>query len=462
MNWRPYLTPAISVAVLVGLGLVAYATKESWKPLLSKKQDGDTKSKESHDEGGGSERVKLSPQAQANLRLVVEPLVPEDFFRTLLVPGMVIDRPGLSDRSVVTNIAGVLTEVHAQQGDAVKPGTHLFTVRIQSEVVQNSQTELFKTARDLVINKENLDRLQKAGAETVTPARIIELENQDRRLKATLAGYRQELATRGFNAAQIDGVMQGQFVTAIAILAPTTSATPAKVEPVAKSEDPKATPLVAPPALFELKDLKAQLGEQVQVGQLLCTLADHRALYIEGRAFKQESSLLEKATQNGWKIQAEFAEEANAWPPFEAELKIRHLANSVDPTSRTFGFYIPLENQSRTYQSDGQARLVWRFRPGQRVHLKVPTEKYEGVFVLPIDAVVHEGAESYVFRQNGDFFERKPVRVLLEEREIVLLADDGSVGPGQFIARNAASTLNRAIKAQAAGGGGDHGHSHDH
>lgn len=455
MNGRSLLLPAISLAVLAGLGCAAYFTRDTWKPWLLKPPTAtqpDDHPPDAHDDG----RVELSPQAQANLRLVVKPLMPEEFYRTLLLPGMVLDRPGISDRSVVTNIAGILTDVKAQQGDSVKPGTALFTVRLQSEVIQNSQAELFKTARDLAINRENWDRLQKAGAETVSPARLIELENQDRRLKASIAAYRQELANRGFSPTQIDEVMQGKFVTEIVVFAP-LAASPPKADMATKEETPKTPTLVAPPPLFEVKELKAQLGEQVQAGQLLCTLADHRALYIEGRAFKQEASLLEKATQNRWPIQAEFAEEPNAWPPFDGELRIRHLANSVDPVSRTFGFYIPLDNQSRTYQSDGQTRLVWRFRPGQRVHLKIPIEKYEGVFVLPADAVVREGAESYVFRQNGDFFERKPVQVLLEEREIVLLANDGGIGPGQYIVRNAATALNRALKAHAAE---DHGHDH--
>jgi len=46
---------------------------------------------------------------------------------------------------------------------------------------------------------------------------------------------------------------------------------------------------------------------------------------------------------------------------------------------------------------------------------------------------------------------------------MVILANDGSIGGGQFIARNAAAALNRALKAQAAGGDGGHDHAgHDH
>jgi hypothetical protein len=94
----------------------------------------------------------------------------------------------------------------------------------------------------------------------------------------------------------------------------------------------------------------------------------------------------------------------------------------------------------------------------------VPVEKLrDGVFVLPAGAVVREGPEAFVFVQSGDIFRRKPVRVLYEDRTEVVLADDGSVGAGEFVVRTpAAAALNRVLKASAAGGG-HHGHDHhDH
>jgi hypothetical protein len=179
----------------------------------------------------------------------------------------------------------------------------------------------------------------------------------------------------------------------------------------------------------------------------------------------QEAPLLEKAAQQGWPIRARFTEDAGDWPAFDAPLQIRYFANTMDPVSRTFPFYIPLVNSSRTFVKDGRTFLVWRFRPGQRVRLEVPVEQFADVFVLPREAVVREGPDMFVFRQNGDFFERKPVHVLYEDRQNVVLANDGSISAGLHVARNAAAALNRILKAQASGGeeGHDeHHHHHDH
>jgi hypothetical protein len=74
------------------------------------------------------------------------------------------------------------------------------------------------------------------------------------------------------------------------------------------------------------------------------------------------------------------------------------------------------------------------------------------VFVLPISAVVREGPEAFVFRQNGDLFDRRPVHVLYEDHTNVVLANDGSLRSRFFIAQNAAASLNRVLKAQSSKG----------
>jgi hypothetical protein len=78
-------------------------------------------------------------------------------------------------------------------------------------------------------------------------------------------------------------------------------------------------------------------------------------------------------------------------------------------------------------------------------------------------AVVREGPEAFVFVQTGDVFVRKPVRILHADRTEVVIANDGSVNEAEFVVRNQAAAINRALKSQAAGGGGDPhaGHSHD-
>ena len=62
------------------------------------------------------------------------------------------------------------------------------------------------------------------------------------------------------------------------------------------------------------------------------------------------------------------------------------------------------------------------------------------------------GGEAYVFQQNGDLFNRIAVHVLHEDRLSIVVANDGSVKPGLYLAQSSAASLNRVLKAQAASG----------
>jgi len=379
--------------------------------------------------------LELSPQARKNLRLVSRPAALSDYRRTILVPGEIADRPGISDRGVTSPAIGIVTQVHAFPGDTVRPGEKLFTVRLLSEYVQKAQAELFQAIRETELEREKRARLAGIGEGTIAGARLFEIDLQLRRLAAEITSRRQELLARGLLPEQIAEVEAGRFVSSVEIVAP---------PPVRAGEAERA---------YEVQELKAELGTQVQAGQLLAVLSDHRLLYAVGHAFKREAAALERAAREGWPVEIEFAEDdAAAWPPLEQTFAIRHLANTVDRESRTFDFFVPLENQSRGYDKDGRSFTVWRFRPGQRVRLHVPVEKFSGVIVLPAGAVVQEGAEAYVFRQNGDLFDRLPVHTIYEDRQSVVIANDGSVAPGWYLAQGSAASLNRVLEAQSASG----------
>ena len=440
----------MAIAVAAGLLTVAVRYRDRWLALLRPT----TAASVAHETPRPPQEVKvlqLSPQARQNLGLISRPAKLQSYWRTILIPGEIVDRPGLSDRGVTSPAVGVVTQVHAFPGDTVHSGDRLFTLRLISEYLQNTQSELFRATRDTELAKEQRERLKTVAEGGAIPqARLIELDQQLRRLQAAVQSYRQDLLTRGLTPEQIAEVTEGNFVASIDVVAPPPLTRPnadaeTRIE-VIEDDQPK-------PLAYEIQELKVDLGTQVQAGQLLGILANHHLLYVEGHAFKREAPYLEQAAQQSWPIEIEFAEDDPvSWPTLSQTFQIRHLANSVDPTSRTFDFFIPLTNQSRSYEKEERTFVVWRFRPGQRVRLHVPVEEFKDVMVLPTGAVVREGPEAYVFRQNGDLFDRRPVRVLHEDRQHVVLANDGSVSPGWFLAQGGAASLNRVLKAQAASG----------
>lgn len=477
-------------ALFIGVGAMgAYLTRERWKPYVfpekaaAKTDDhghahGEDGGHEGHTHGAGGheghdhaahaggERVKLSKQAQENLKLEADLLIPEPYYRKMQIPAVIADRPGETDRGVTARVAGIVNEIKAKPGDAVKAGDPLFTILLVSEFVQSTQTELVKASRELKIAEAKRERtadLVKLG--TKSKMDLVEDEAFVKRFTTQVEAYRRQLQTFGLSSAQVTQAESGEIITEITVTAPVRPIPGTAINGKAiATSDAKAEPLV-----YEVKELKVQLGDYVQAGQALCLLANHQFLFIEGKAFKSEAKMLAEASREKRPIQVEVAEETPGdWDPVGL-LTLGHIGN-VDPATRTLSFYVPLKNQSDDFVKDGKKFFVWRFHPGQRVRLKIPIERVrfdrknadEEVFIVPPGAVVREGAEAYVFSQSGDSFERKKVRILHEERDEIVIANDGSINSALFIVRNNATAINRAFKAQAGGGGGGGHEGHDH
>jgi len=400
----------------------------------------------------GTTPVRISSQARANLGLTAQPVRPTTYWRKIEIPGVVIDRPGISDRGVIAPITGVVTQIHSHPGETVEPNAPLFTLRLTSESLHTSQRELFKAAREIEIARQQRQRLEGlAQSGALSQSRIIEIDNQIQRADVTVEAYRQDLLARGLTSDQIAAAAKGEFMTEIMVRAPEEKA-PERLAgaPASDTEDDEPT---TPPFKFEFEELAVALGQQAAAGQVLCHLADHRKLLIEGHGFKDDMPLIQQAAKEGLAIELQFEEsKPGNWPPHPKEFRIHHIENTIDTQTRTFSFHLVLENQWQTYEQNGHTGLLWRFRPGDRVRLLVAVEKLENVFVLPQAAVVREGPEVYVFRQNGDLFDRLPVHLVAEDRANVVIANDGSLRPRAYIAQNAAASLNRVLKAQMASG----------
>lgn len=450
MTRRILLNAALTLVVLgiAAIGLFfAYRQWQASRTVAAEKSD----PKPAAPIADGTMPVRLSPQARANLGIVSRPIAVTTYWRKIEVPGLIADWPGVSDRAVPAPMAGVVTEIHSFPGDAVEPKSPLFTIRLQSESLHTSQLELFKAAQETELLRQKRDRLEPLVQSDALPkSRLIEIDNDVQRVQVNVKAYRQDLQTRGLSPEQIDAAARGEFLTEVIVRAPAERQAPA-ADVVLASDTPNEPGKVS--LRFEVEQLKVELGQQVQAGEVLCILADHRALLVEGRGFKEDMPRVQEAVRNGWPVEVDFElSPGGDWPAPPAALPIQHVANLIDEESRTFRFFLPLENQWQSYAEKGRTHVLWRFRPGGRVQLRVPVEKLAGVLVVPKSAVVWEGPEAFVFRQNGDLFDRRPVHVVAEDRTSVVIASDGSLRSGSYLAQNAAASLNRVLKAQMASG----------
>src|SRR5262245_37874894 len=99
-----FLKPLLGGALIAALVAAGYLTRDYWSPLVQYGERAVSENPPSVDgeDNAPTRKVVLSDQAIANLGVRAKPVQPEIYWRTIQVPGMVVDRPGRSDRGVVS------------------------------------------------------------------------------------------------------------------------------------------------------------------------------------------------------------------------------------------------------------------------------------------------------------------------------------------------------------------------
>ena len=433
--------------------------------------------KHGHDE---TTSLELSPQAMQNLGLTGNALAPVQlttFDRAISLPATIVDRPGRTHVQVSAPLTGVVTHVAAIEGEAVEPGDLLMEMRVTHEDLVDAQTDFLKTLGELEVEEKEIVRLRKVTSSGAVAGKVL-LERQYARdkLDAILKAQRQALLLHGLSEEQVGTIAEKRrLLRTVRVFVPTPGEDSAESFRLAGRPGlPVSLQVVPEPsstaggeqssrlAPMTLDDLLVQSGQAVETGAPLCVLADLSELYIEALAFEQDVESLTEAVRKDLAVTAVFDRPGGRTTRIDG-LQIRLLENQVDPQSRTLSVFVELPNTVvRDTRDATENRFVdWRFRPGQRLQLRVPVEQWKGRIVLPVDAVAREGAESFVFVQNGDHFDRVPVRVEYRDQFEAVIAADGTVFPGDVVARRGAHQMQMALKNKAGGGVDPHaGHNH--
>lgn len=490
MKWNVSRLPWASIRLVGGMALLlaAGATYSMWWPALSGWIDGTLSSRRDvpveldeahlHDAGGNTQAnsLVLTAQSRLNLGLTAEYLRPielKTYSRAITVPAVIVPKPGRSQIVVASPLNGVVTHVHAVTGEAVMPGDLLFEIRLTYEDLVETQTLYLRTLSELEVENREIARLEQATQSgAISGKSLLERRYAKEKLEAHLRSLREALRLHGLSDRQVDAIgLDGKLLRDLKVVAPDIdqhdeseelrlshnvlhSISPTQSRFVLAQASEHQRPLV-------IEDLRVHKGQAVMAGEKLCSLSDYTQLYIEGKAFEQDVPVIARAAQQGWTVDAVFPGESSATRV--TDLKLAFVGNSIDPDSRTLSFFVELTNQIMRDEtnSEGQRYLSWNYRVGQRLELRVPVEQWENQIVVPVEAVVQEGADWYVFQQNGKTFTRVPVHVRYRDQTSAVVANDGSIFPGDVIALKSAHQMQMAIKNQSGPAIDPHaGHSH--
>ena len=390
--------------------------------------------------------LQLSSVAWKNIGLKTGTVEPRTYARSVAVPAMVVERPGRSQVEITSPMTGIVAHVYPLEGEAVQPGQPLFDLRLTHEDLVTAQREFLQSAQELDVVEREMTRLRGISEGVIAGRQILEKQYEADKLEAALHAQRQGLLLHGLTVAQIDSIMETrQLLQTVTVSAP----------PFDQSADHHDVE-----HLYHVQKIAVRRGTHVVAGDSLGTLGDHCLLYVEGQAFEDDAQRLIKIARDNWPVTVSpVAADREA---IEEQLQILYVADQIDLQSRALHFYLGLPNHLiRDERESGHRFVAWRYRPGQRMEVKIPLgEPWENQIVLPPEAVVEEGAEAFVFEQNGDHFDRLPVHVLYRDKDAVVVENDGAL-TGSTLAMSGAYEMHLALKNKSSSGVDPHaGHSH--
>lgn len=433
-----FLISAVLVITMVGCQDHSRASRAQEAPREANQHE--------HQRLDDEHTITLTPQALKNIGYVPHTVSLGTYRRTISLPGIVVERPGKSLIRVSTPLAGVIARSQLMPGEAIAEGSVLFEIQLVHEELGAAQGAFLESAEALDVVNAEIKRLESATEGVIAGRRILEQKYERQKIEARLRAQRQGLLLHGLTDAQINNILETrELLKSVAIHAP-----PHHDCSTCRPDHP-----------YHVQSLAVQIGQQVEAGETLCVLADHCELYIEGTAFEADIPYLRHALETNTTIDAY----VSASPREESTvrgLKLLYLSDQVDVQSRATHFYVQLPNEIVLDRREGGHRFVqWRFIPGQRMELLLPVEQWSDRLVVPAEALVQEGAEYYVYRQSGDQFQRVPVHVEHRDAKSAVIANDGSIFPGEVIAAHGAFQIHLALKNRSGSSSDPHaGHNH--
>jgi len=412
-----------------------------------------------------SDFLELSEAAKKNLGLTDAFLLPielKSFQQKINVPAIVVDRPGRTRLPISATMTGIVTHIHAVSGEAVEPGDLILEMRLTHEDLVTAQKEFLQSVGDRDIEIKEIARIEGvANAGAISSKTLLDRQYNRDKLDSLLRSQRESLRLHGLTETQISSIEADRRLLAeMKVFAPGPDEH-SEEELEAGKPHSQTTARDERKHTLVLQDIQVQKGQSVIAGETLCTLADYEVLLIEGQAFENEAASVAKAKKAGWLLSAVIG----TGPDLERveSLPLSWINNEIDPATRTFKFFATLNNEllDDTRNSTGQRHIAWKYRVGQRMQLGVPVAEWIDQIVLPIDAVVREGADSFVFQQNGDRFERIAVHEKHRDQSFVVIENDGAIFPGDVVALRSAHQMQMAVKSKSGGSVDPHaGHNH--
>jgi len=406
--------------------------------------------------------IAFSPAAAKNIGLDDSALITveaTDYYKSFSFPAVLVERPGFSTITVPSLVSGVVMKIYRETGVAVEPGEPLFDILLNQQELVKAQSEFLALLKKREINTAELARIASVDPQ-VLPRQRRDLEYEKIQIDSDIEIQKKILLLQGLNEQDITDSLEknGTIIRSMTVYAPPFE-NEENIASAAHADEEEH--------IFTVDELFVSPGSNIAVGDSLCRLTDYCKLAIRGKVFAVNEQALVQALSLKSRVTATF--EGNGSRETVEGLFLRSIDNKIDLASGTLFCYADLKNHFTNYEVGGESNprryIQWHFKPGQRCELNVEVEPLPDCIVLPVGAVAKDFQETYIFEWVGNeedkkIWRKKPVHVIHQTKDHVVLANDGSVFPGAMVAARGAGFILAALDAasqKSAGGGVQHG-----
>lgn len=461
------------------------------------------------------EGIRLSTAARANLQLQVVEARPQTIAQILKIPGVVKARPDYT-AVVMARLVARIEKVHVNVGDAVQRGAALIDVRspeaekLQVELLRTRQSlsiveqsytrtkelidktvlteleqlqqEVMKTYGTLQMTAAAVERVQQLSDQVVPRKELLTAQTEHQHARSAHDAVRRKLQTYGVTEAQIQtmlhagltkpvlanlGLSPQEAIQKYLVLAKPSELytleaeyrqkqaevdslqrqlqmlgfSAASVQALLQRGVPDPILTLHAPISGTVSLRQATPGAMVEATVKLLELIDTTVVWIEGEVTEPLLPVVRAGQQARVRVAA--------YPEEVFTGTVRTLGRTVDPEKRTVHLWIEVPNP--------QGRLL----PEMFADVHLVTKSITEALAIPVAALLTEGAESFVFVENGDVYIRQSLVLGLRDERYIEVRD--GLFPGDRVVVRGGQALNaaRMVGTQRSAGGHDHStHTH--
>ncbi len=357
-------------------------------------------------EAGG---LKLSPDEVRNigLKTAVADLRPiEAVIRTA---GIMKPHPD-KEAQVSSRVAGKITRLFAQVGDAVKSGQRI--AEVQSPEIQKIQVEMIQAENKLILHKAELDRIEKlVEAKIAAQKELIAAQNQHQAGLNEIDGLAQQLVLLGLPEEAVKRARTQKTVSTFPILSPLSG-------------------FVA--------ERNVVLGEAVEPSKVIFKILDPSIVFVEGNAFEEALPQLKL----GQTVRIRLA----SYPGEVFSGKISRFSPTVDLQKRTVQVWAEVPNREG------------KLRPNLFAEMDIVVGGGQEVLAIPLEALTTTEGENFVFVEEKGSFRRADV--VLGARDDRFVEVKRGLLPGEQVVTDGKQQIyTKSLMARQGGAAlGGHGH----